>query len=302
MSAETDTANRSFAVIQMVSQNDVLANLAAAERLLRQAAEQGARLAVLPENFAAMGRRDAAAIGLAEAQGDGPILPWLKRTARALKLWIVAGTVALPPDGRPTAKVHACSLLIDAEGRQAARYDKLHLFDVDVADARGRYRESDDYAHGQAVVVADTPVGRLGLSVCYDLRFAELYTALRSAGAELISAPSAFTAVTGAAHWEVLIRARAIETQCYLLAAAQGGVHPGPRETWGHAAIVDPWGRIVAEHAQGEAVLLAQRDSPEQASIRARMPVTDHRRFAAGELDREENFSQAALRPAQILE
>lgn len=282
----------SFAVIQMVSQSDVLGNLAQARRLLEQAAASGAKLAVLPENFAAMGRRDVAAIGRAEALGDGPILPWLKLAARDLTLWIVAGTLPLPPEGQPGGKVTACSLLIDDQGQQVARYDKLHLFDVDVADARGRYRESDDYAHGNNVVVADTPVGRLGLSVCYDLRFPELYTALREAGAELITAPSAFTAVTGAAHWEILLRARAIETQCYVLAAAQGGIHPGPRETFGHAAIIDPWGRVLAEQAQGEAVLLAERDSVEQASIRARMPVSNHRRF----------FSQAAVRPANTPE
>ena len=280
------------AVIQMVSQDDVLANLQRATVLIEQAAAGGARLAVLPENFAAMGRRDAAVIGRAEALGEGPILPWLKRTARDHRLWIVAGTLPLPPTGQPDAKAHACSLLIDEDGEIAARYDKLHLFDVDVADNRGRYRESDDYAHGSRVVVADTPVGRLGLSVCYDLRFPELYSALRAAGAELISAPAAFTAVTGAAHWEVLIRARAIETQCYVLAAAQGGVHPGPRETHGQAAIVDPWGRIVAQQARGEAVLLATRDIEEQASIRARMPVTTHRRF----------FSQDALRSAHTSE
>ncbi|MCO8164084.1 carbon-nitrogen hydrolase family protein [Pseudomonas sp. 21LCFQ010] len=277
-----------FAVIQMVSQSDIADNLRQARRLLEQAAGQGARLAVLPENFSALGRRDAAAIGRAEALGDGPILPWLKQAARDLRLWIVAGTLPLPPEGQPEGKVTACSLLIDEHGEQAARYDKLHLFDVDVTDNRGRYRESDDYAHGANVVVADTPVGRLGLSVCYDLRFPELYTALREAGAELITAPSAFTAVTGAAHWEVLIRARAIETQCYLLAAAQGGVHPGPRETWGQAAIIDPWGRVLAEQDKGEAVLLAQRDSEEQASIRARMPVSSHRRFTV----------QDAVRPA----
>lgn len=219
----------SFAVIQMVSQSDVQTNLVSARRLLEQAAEGGARLAVLPENFVAMGRRDVANIGRAEAHGHGPILPWLKLAARDLKLWIVAGTLPLPPDERPDGKVTACSLLIDEHGEQVARYDKLHLFDVDVADNRGRYRESDDYAHGNNVVVADTPVGRVGLTVCYDLRFPELYTALREAGAELITAPSAFTAVTGAAHWDILIRARAIETQCYVLAAAQGGVHPGPR-------------------------------------------------------------------------
>lgn len=269
----------SLAVIQMVSQDDVLANLAAARRLLEQAAEGGARLAVLPENFAAMGRRDLADLGRAEAMGEGPILPWLKSTARDLRLWIVAGTLPLPPADQPEAKSNACSLLLDEHGDVAARYDKLHLFDVDVADARGRYRESDDYAFGQRVVVADTPVGRLGLTVCYDLRFPELYTALREAGAELISAPAAFTAVTGAAHWEVLVRARAIETQCYLLAAGQGGTHPKGRETWGQSAIVDPWGRILAEQAKGEAVLLARRDSEEQAAVRQRMPIARHRRF-----------------------
>ncbi|MGE8496248.1 MAG: carbon-nitrogen hydrolase family protein [Pseudomonas sp.] len=271
----------SLAVIQLVSQDDILVNLQQARQLLEQAAEQGARLAVLPENFAAMGRRDQAAIGRAEALGDGPILPWLKQAARDLTLWIVGGTIPLPPDGQPEAKVRACSLLIDEYGEQVARYDKLHLFDVDVADSRGRYRESDDYAHGAQVVVADTPVGRLGLTVCYDLRFPELYSALREAGAELISAPSAFTAVTGAAHWQVLVQARAIETQCYLLAPGQGGVHPGGRETYGHSLIVDPWGRILAEQAQGEAVLVAPRDAAEQAAIRQRMPVARHKRFFA---------------------
>jgi len=274
----------SLAVIQMVSQDDVLANLAQARLLLQQAAEQGAQLAVLPENFAAMGRSDLATLGRAEALGEGPILPWLKQTARDLKLWIVAGTMPLPPQDQPDAKSHACSLLINAHGEQVARYDKLHLFDVDVADSRGRYRESDDYALGGNVVVADTPVGRLGLTVCYDLRFPELYGALREAGAELITAPAAFTAVTGAAHWQVLLRARAIETQCYILAAAQGGLHPKGRETFGHAAIIDPWGRVLAEQAQGAAVLLADRDAVEQADIRQRMPVHTHRRFAVSSL------------------
>ena len=282
----------SLAVIQMVSQADVLTNLAQARLLLQQAAARGARLAVLPENFAAMGRSDLAALGHREAAGEGPILPWLYQTARDLGLWIVAGTLPLPPDAQPTAKPRACSLLIDEYGQRVARYDKLHLFDVEVGDSHGCYRESDDFAYGEQVVVADTPLGRLGLAVCYDLRFPELYSALRAAGAEVITAPAAFTAVTGAAHWEVLVRARAIETQCYLLAAAQGGAHPGPRETHGHAAIVDPWGRILAEQAQGEAVLLAERDIEEQASIRARMPVVSHRRF----------FSQGALRPAHTSE
>ena len=268
-----------LAVIQMVSQTDIQTNLAAARRLLEQAAEAGARLAVLPENFAAMGRSDLVALGRAEAEGAGPILPWLKQAARDLSLWIVAGTIPLPPDDQPLAKVRACSLLVDDHGQRVARYDKLHLFDADVSDARGRYRESDDYAAGERLVVVDTPVGRLGMSVCYDLRFAELYTALRLAGAELISAPSAFTAVTGQAHWELLVRTRAIETQCYMLAAAQGGEHPNGRMTHGHSSIVDFWGQVLAEQATGEAVLVVDRDTAAQTAMRQRMPVVMHRRF-----------------------
>jgi len=226
-----------------------------------------------------MGRSDLVALGRAEAEGAGPILPWLKQAARDLSLWIVAGTIPLPPDDQPLAKVRACSVLVDDHGQRVARYDKLHLFDADVSDARGRYRESDDYAAGERLVVVDTPVGRLGMSVCYDLRFAELYTALRLAGAELISAPSAFTAVTGQAHWEMLVRTRAIETQCYMLAAAQGGEHPNGRMTHGHSSIVDFWGQVLAEQATGEAVLVVDRDTAAQTAMRQRMPVVMHRRF-----------------------
>ncbi len=275
----------SLSVIQMASQADVQTNLKIARRLLEQAAEQGARLAVLPENFAAMGHADPLALGRAEAQGAGPILPWLGQAARDLGLWIVAGTLPLPPDGEPDAKPRACSLLVDDRGQRVARYDKLHLFDADVADSRGRYRESDHYAPGQRLVVADTPLGRLGMTVCYDLRFAELYLALRAAGAELISVPSAFTLTTGAAHWQSLIRARAIETQCYMLAAAQGGEHPGGRITFGHSSIVDCWGRMLCEQPTGDAVLSASRDVAEQAAIRQRMPVLSHRRFSMPCLD-----------------
>ena len=270
-----------LAVIQMASQADIQANLANARRLLERAAEAGAQLAVLPENFAAMGRADLPAVGRAEAEGAGPILPWLKQAAIDLRLWIVAGTLPLPADGQPRSKIRACSLLVDDQGQQVARYDKLHLFDAQVSDSRGRYRESDDYAAGDRLVVIDTPVGRLGMSVCYDLRFAELYTALRLAGAELISVPSAFTTVTGQAHWEMLLRARAIETQCYMLAAAQGGEHPGGRLTHGHSSIVDYWGRVISEQAAGEATLVVGRDTAEQAATRQRMPVVDHRRFTA---------------------
>lgn len=270
-----------LAVIQMASQADIQANLANARRLLERAAEAGAQLAVLPENFAAMGRTDLPAVGRAEAEGAGPILPWLKQAAIDLRLWIVAGTLPLPADGQRLSKVRACSLLVDDQGQRVARYDKLHLFDAHVSDARGRYRESDDYASGDHLVVVDTPVGRLGMSVCYDLRFAELYIALRLAGAELISVPSAFTAVTGQAHWEMLLRARAIETQCYMLAAAQGGEHPGGRLTHGHSSIVDYWGRVMREQTAGDAALVVGRDTADQAATRQRMPVVEHRRFTA---------------------
>ena len=271
----------SVAVIQLASQDNILVNLANARRLLEQAAEAGARLAVLPENFAAMGRGDLPAVGRAEAEGSGPILPWLRQAARDLRLWIVAGTLPLPPDGQPQARPRACSLLIDEQGERVARYDKLHLFDAEVADSRGRYRESDDYAAGEYLVVADTPVGRLGMTVCYDLRFPELFIALRQAGAELISVPSAFTEPTGAAHWQALIRARAIETQCYMLAAAQGGDHPGGRKTYGHSSIVDFWGRVLVEQPVGGAAICAGLDPVEQAAVRQRMPVLSHRRFDA---------------------
>ena len=265
----------SLAVIQMVSQSDVLANLAQARRLLEQAAERGAQLAVLPENFAAMGRRDVVDIGRAEAMGQGPILPWLKQTARDLNLWIVAGTLPLPPEGQPKAKVNACSLLINADGEQAARYDKLHLFDVDVSDSRGRYRESDDYAPGTRVVVADTPVGKLGLSVCYDLRFPELFRALGEI--DLLVLPAAFTEVTGRAHWEILLRARAIENQCYVLAIGQGGVHENRRETHGNSMLIDPWGDIVARRDKGAGVVVGELDHARIAEVRTSLPALTHR-------------------------
>ncbi len=276
------------AVIQMVSQPDVASNLAAAARLLHQAREQGACLAVLPENFATFGCGNQQAFALAEAQGLGPLRPWLRQVARATGLWIVAGTLPLLADAAQEGKPFAASLLVDDAGAEVARYDKLHLFAAQVNDARGRYREADDFAAGAQICVADTPLGRIGLTVCYDLRFPALYAALRDAGAELITAPSAFTAVTGAAHWEVLVRARAIESQCLLLAAAQGGEHGNGRQTHGEALIVDAWGTVLARTDKGEAVLLADFDRAAQQAVRQRMPVTEHRRFSPGTLQLSE--------------
>ena len=272
------------AVIQMVSGEDIAANLTCARSLLEQAAAGGARLAVLPENFAAMGNINVAHIAALEAQRHGPILPWLAQAARELGLWIVGGTIPLLPADQNQGKPYASSLLFNEIGECVARYDKLHLFDAAVADQQGRYKESERYAAGQACTVVDTPVGRLGMTICYDLRFPELYSALREAGAELISVPSAFTALTGAAHWQVLLRARAIETQCLLLAANQGGEHGAGRETFGHSAIIDAWGTVLAERPVGAGCVLHQFPRAEQALIRQRMPIWQHKRFSVAQL------------------
>ncbi|NLY12892.1 MAG: carbon-nitrogen hydrolase family protein [Gammaproteobacteria bacterium] len=272
------------AVIQMVSGTDIAANLSCARGLLEHAAEQGARLAVLPENFATLGQAHAAHIAALEAQRQGPILPWLAQAARDLGLWIVGGTIPLPPAQHTQGKPCASSLLFNERGECVARYDKLHLFDALVADQQGGYKESQTYRQGQSCTVVDTPVGRLGMTICYDLRFPELYSALRNAGAELISVPSAFTASTGAAHWQVLLRARAIETQCLLLAANQGGVHTTGRETFGHSAIIDAWGRVLAELPRGSGCLTHAFARAEQATIRQRMPIWQHKRFPVAQL------------------
>lgn len=266
------------AAIQMISGPEVQANLEQARGLLEQAAAQGARLALLPECFAAFGNKDLAGIGAAEFDGSGPIRPFLSEQARRLGLWIIAGSIPLPAE--PGGKPFAACLVIDDQGVQQARYDKLHLFDVDVPDGTRTYRESRDYVAGDRLVLVDTPVGRVGLSICYDLRFAELYLALRRQGADLLVVPSAFTAVTGAAHWDVLLRARAIETQCYILAANQGGCHPNGRETFGHSCLIDPWGSVLASLDSGPGLICETLDPNHLKRIREEMPVAEHRRFA----------------------
>jgi nitrilase len=263
-----------IAVLQMRSGADVAANLARADALLGEAAATGAVLAVLPENFAAMGS-GATRLAHAEAPGSGPIQRALATAARAHRLWVVGGTVPLAAaDG----KVRAACLVFDADGLQVARYDKLHLFDVDVPGGE-RHRESEAVEPGAGPVVVDTPVGRLGLSVCYDLRFPELYRALVAQGATLFAVPAAFTAATGAAHWEVLLRARAIEDQCFVLAAAQHGEHPGGRLTHGDSMIVDPWGTVLARKASGEGVVCADIDPAGLVGLRRSFPVLVHRRL-----------------------
>jgi predicted amidohydrolase len=269
--------NARVAAIQMNSGAEVGANLQAAAAALERARAAGAALAVLPENFAFMGAREHDKLAVAERDGQGPIQEFLAQAARRLGLWIVAGTVPLKTaDAR---RVAAASLVYDAAGARAARYDKIHLFDVDVPGGEA-YRESHSIAPGAPQPGAvDTPAGRLGLSVCYDLRFPELYRQLAGAGAEVLSVPSAFTDRTGEAHWEPLLRARAIENQCYVVAPGQWGTHPGGRRTWGHSLILDPWGRVLAQHGDGTGAIVADLPLEPLHALRRGFPVLDHRRL-----------------------
>jgi len=268
-----------IAAIQMTSGHDVTANLTEAGDLLEEASRAGARLAVLPENFAFMGLKDADKRAVAEADGTGPAQDFLAATARRLRLWIVAGTLSLKAgaDGR----VAAASLVYNGDGERVGRYDKIHLFDVDIPGRTEAYRESANVAPGSGATVLDTPAGKLGLSVCYDVRFPELYRYLSAAGAQILSVPSAFTAPTGRAHWETLLRARAIENLCYVVAPAQSGFHPSGRETYGDSMIVDYWGRVLQRLPRGRGYALADIDLASQEAVRASFPALGHRAFRA---------------------
>jgi len=267
------------AVIQMTSSPDVEENLATARGSLERARARGAVLAALPENFPIMGRQETDKLAVAEVPGEGPIQAFLGRTAKELGLWIIGGTIPLKVDGRPD-KVAAASLVFDDQGRCVQRYDKIHLFDVDIPNRDERYRESATIAAGTDVAIVSTPIGRVGLSVCYDVRFPELFRALVAQGAEVLSLPSAFTAPTGRAHWELLLRARAVENLCYVLAPAQSGTHQNGRETWGDSMIVDPWGHILDRVAEpGPGLAVAEIDRTLQADVRERFPALTHRRF-----------------------
>ena len=265
----------SIAAIQMTSGADVGGNLEQAQPLLEEAARRGAQLAVLPENFAFMGLRDADKRAVAEAEGSGPIQDFLATTAKRLQMWIVGGTIPLRAgeDGR----VAAASVVYDAQGNRVARYDKIHLFDVDIPGRAERYRESAHVAPGSQAVVVDTPVGRLGLSVCYDVRFPELFRRLSAAGAQILTVPSAFTGPTGRAHWETLMCARAIENLCYVVAPAQSGFHPNGRETYGDSLIVDYWGRVLQRLPRGRGCIVAQLDLEREAEVRQNFPALEHR-------------------------
>ncbi|MGH8208956.1 MAG: carbon-nitrogen hydrolase family protein [Steroidobacteraceae bacterium] len=267
------------AAIQMTSGPDVTANLEQARGLLEEASAHGADLAGLPENFAFMGLKDADKRGVAESDDRGPIQDFLASTALRLRMTIVGGTIPLRAgaDGR----VAAASLVYAPDGKRTARYDKIHLFDVDIPGRAETYRESAHVAPGSSAIVVDTPVGRLGLSVCYDVRFPELFRALSASGAQLLTVPSAFTSRTGQAHWETLLRARAIENLCYVIAPAQSGFHPNGRETYGDSMIIDHWGRVLQRLPRGRGCVLAEIDLGAQAQVRNSFPALRHRVFAA---------------------
>jgi predicted amidohydrolase len=272
--------NVKAAVVQMVSGREPALNLETAARLVADAAAQGAQLVVLPENFAVYNPVDLPS--LAEVAGDtaAPFQAFLSRLAMQHNIWLVGGSIPVRPS-RPDndPRVFSSCLVYGPDGELAARYDKLHLFDVDITDAQGRYRESERFRHGDSVVTFDTPFGRVGMAVCYDLRFPELFRALTECGAEIIVLPSAFTRLTGQAHWEILVRARAIENTCYVLAAGQGGRHDVRRETFGHSMIVDPWGVVSAALGEGEGVAVATLDARTLLNVRERLPSIAHRRL-----------------------
>jgi predicted amidohydrolase len=274
-------ASMKIAAVQMVSGPDWPANRDTAARLAAEAAAAGARLVALPEYFCLMGSRDSDKLALAEAAGDGPIQRFLSDLAREHSLWLVGGTLPVKT-GQPDRVLNR-SAVFDPDGREAAHYDKIHLFAFD--SGRESYDEGRTLRAGSepvALQAGPLPSGerlRVGLSICYDLRFPELYRALMTPPCDLLVVPAAFTHTTGSAHWELLLRARAVENQCYVLAAAQGGTHPNGRRTWGHSMVVDPWGEVLDMLDEGEGFVIAEADPERLLQVRTQLPALAHRRL-----------------------
>ena len=261
-----------IAALQTVSGPDVAANLAVADELISEAAARGARMVALPEYFALMSPDETDRFRAREHEGHGPVQDFLSEAAARHGVWIVGGTLPLPADAPD--KTRNATLVFDDQGNQVARYDKIHLFGF--KHDGEHYDEASSIEPGAHIVCFDSPVGRVGLAVCYDLRFPELFRAMGKV--DLIVLPAAFTHTTGQAHWETLLRARAIENQCYLAAAAQGGLHPYGRRTWGHSMIIDPWGDILACRPEGAGVVVADLDPERLAVVRRCLPALNHRR------------------------
>ena len=260
------------AILQMVSSSNIKDNLSNLDVFFRKATDDGVKLLVLPENFALMGLLETDKLKIAENYGHGMIQDFISNLAKKYKIWVVAGSLPLKHNDY---KVKAASLVFDDQGVCVARYDKIHLFDVNLNDEES-YQESSTIEPGDESVVVDTPIGKVGLSICYDLRFPELYRQLVLKGAEIITVPAAFTAITGAAHWEALLRARAIENLCYILAPNQGGKHDNGRNTYGHSMIVDPWGKIHKELDEGFGLISEDIDLSHLRQLRKQFPCNDH--------------------------
>jgi len=267
------------AALQMTSGVEVARNMDTAQRLLREAASAGAQLAVLPENFALMSRqeRDKRAIAEPDARtgGGGPIQDMLGRASRELQITVVGGTIPLLVPGE--TRVAAASLVYGPDGNRLGRYDKIHLFDVNVPGAAESHRESAGMTPGREVVVVPTPVGRVGVAVCYDLRFPELFRQMMDQGADFFVVSAAFTVPTGEAHWSLLLRARAVENLCHLVASAQVGEHENGRRTYGHSAVIDCWGAELAALPTGEGIAVGEIDLERQARVRSEFPALEHR-------------------------
>ncbi len=265
------------AAIQMASGPNVKANLAEAEKLIKIAVQQGAELVVLPENFAIMGLSENDKVKIAEQFGTGLLQDYLRQQAIKHNIWLVGGTI--PVCSEEAGKVYAACLLLNPEGDVVARYDKIHLFDVTIEASNESYTESETIMPGNEIVVVDTPFGRLGLAVCYDLRFPELFRAMMEQGMEICALPSAFTSLTGKVHWESLLRARAIENLSFVIAADQGGYHVGGRETHGDSMILDPWGLVLNRLPHGTGVVIANIDIAKLEHTRKMFPALEHKRF-----------------------
>lgn len=266
-----------LAAIQMASGPNISANLTEAGRLISRSVDAGAELVVLPENFAFMGMQEEDKIKICEQQGTGPMQDFIASQADKHRVWIVAGTI--PLQSKDKQRVAAACLLYNDRGETLARYDKVHLFDVKLEESKETYHESQTTEAGKHVSVVDTPFGRLGLAVCYDLRFPELFRHMTTEGVDVIAIPSAFTALTGRAHWEVLLRARAIENLAYVVASAQGGYHVNGRETFGHSMVIDPWGRVLDYLPSGSGYVIAKMDRQQLDTTRRNFPVLEHRKL-----------------------